>query len=140
MKVSTQNQLKGVIIDIKEDSVSVEVSVKLPCDDIIVAVVATESMKNMGLKIGDTASTHIKATDVILGTGALEVSARNLLSGEIETIKEGVVSSEILLDLGDYCYLSSIITTASVERLNLEPGKSVFAIIKASNVVLSNRN
>jgi molybdate transport system regulatory protein len=63
-----------------------------------------------------------------------------LLSGEIETIKEGVVSSEILLDLGDYCYLSSIITTASVERLNLEPGKSVFAIIKASNVVLTNCN
>ena len=60
-------------------------------------------------------------------------SIRNRLAGTIEKIVSDKVVSEVLIRIAAG-NVTSIITTGSVERMNLKEGDNVFAIIKATEV------
>jgi molybdopterin-binding protein len=66
----------------------------------------------------------------------MKISARNLLKGKIKTVNPGAVNTEVVIELPDGAEIVSIITKASADRLGLAPGKEVYAIIKASNVMI----
>jgi molybdate transport system regulatory protein len=66
----------------------------------------------------------------------MKISARNVLSGTISAIAKGAVNAEITIKLQGQETVVSIITNSSVERLGLDEGKSAFAIIKASDVMV----
>jgi molybdopterin-binding protein len=63
----------------------------------------------------------------------VSTSSRNRLSGTIEKIVSDKVVSEVTIRTAAGT-VTSIITTGSVERMNLKQGDSVFAIIKATEV------
>ena len=67
----------------------------------------------------------------------MKISARNMLKGFIKEVKEGVVNDEIIIELTDGAEITSIITKSSAKRLELEKGKKVYAVIKASNVMIA---
>ena len=66
----------------------------------------------------------------------MKISARNILSGKVAKVEHGEVNSEITIELPGGTLLTSIITKASAERLNLAPGKQAYAIVKASDVLV----
>ncbi len=66
---------------------------------------------------------------------AVEISSRNQLRATIVRIERSAIMSEVIMRLGDGQELVSAITTSSVERLNLQVGDEVFAIVKATEVM-----
>lgn len=66
----------------------------------------------------------------------MKISARNILKGKVKQIKAGAVNSEIVVELAGGGEVVSIITKESAENLGLVKGKDVYAIIKASNVMI----
>jgi len=70
------------------------------------------------------------------GGERVKLSARNMLKGKVKSIKQGAVNSEVVVQLPGGLEITSIITKASAENLSLKEGKDVYAIIKASNVIL----
>ena len=67
----------------------------------------------------------------------MKLSARNILKGTIKKIIPGVVNSEVIIELSGGETIVSIITKESVESLELKEGKEVYAVIKASNVMVA---
>ncbi len=63
----------------------------------------------------------------------MSTSIRNRLAGTIEKIVSDKVVSEVVIRTAAG-NVTSIITTGSVERMNLKEGDNVFAIIKATEV------
>ena len=63
----------------------------------------------------------------------MSTSIRNRLAGKIEKIVSDKVVSEVVIQTAAGT-VTSIITTGSVERMNLKEGDTVFAIIKATEV------
>jgi molybdopterin-binding protein len=63
----------------------------------------------------------------------MSTSIRNRLSGTVEKILSDKVVSELVIKTAAG-NVTSIITTGSVERMNLKEGDKVFAIIKATEV------
>jgi len=63
----------------------------------------------------------------------VSTSIRNRLAGTIEKIVSDKVVSEVVIRTAAG-NVTSIITTGSVERMNLKEGDNVFAIIKATEV------
>ena len=61
------------------------------------------------------------------------IDIRNRLPGTIEKIVSDKVVSEVVIQTAAGV-VTSIITTSSVERMNLKEGDAVFAIIKATEV------
>ena len=67
----------------------------------------------------------------------MKLSARNMLKGKVTQIKPGAVNTEVVLELPGGTQITSIITKESAENLGLAVGKSAYAIIKASNVMIA---
>ena len=66
----------------------------------------------------------------------MEISARNVLKGTVKQVTPGAVNNEIVVEVAGGTEVVSIITKSSSDRLGLAPGKQVYAIIKASNVMI----
>jgi molybdopterin-binding protein len=63
----------------------------------------------------------------------MSISIRNRLPGTIEKIVSDKVVSEVVIRTAAGI-VTSIITTVSVERMNLKKGDKVFAVTKAISV------
>jgi molybdopterin-binding protein len=66
----------------------------------------------------------------------MKVSARNIVPAWVKTVTPGAVDSEVVMELAPGIEMVSIITKVSAERLGLKPGAKVYAIVKASNVMI----
>jgi molybdopterin-binding protein len=67
----------------------------------------------------------------------MKLSARNILKGKVKQVKIGAVNSEIVLELSQGVEIVSIITKESAEKLQLAVGKTAYAVVKASNVMIA---
>jgi molybdopterin-binding protein len=65
----------------------------------------------------------------------MKFSARNQLKGKIVDVKKGATTAHVRIDIGGQIVTASI-TNESVEELGLAPGKTAYAIVKASNVMV----
>lgn len=63
----------------------------------------------------------------------VQLSGRNQLPGEIIEIKRSDVVCEVVLQVGEH-QVSGVITTTSVDNMNLQVGDQVTALIKATAV------
>jgi len=68
--------------------------------------------------------------------GKMKISARNVLAGKILSIKPGTVNDEIVVKLTGGDEIVAIITKGSSKSLKLSKNKKVYAIIKASSVMI----
>ena len=67
----------------------------------------------------------------------MRISARNTLKGKVKEIVKGAVNTEVTIALPGDGEIVSIITNKSVTDLGLTMGKDVYAVIKASNVMIA---
>jgi molybdopterin-binding protein len=65
----------------------------------------------------------------------MKLSARNQLKGKIVEVKNGATSAHVRIDIGGQTLTASI-TNDSVDELKLEKGKTAYAIIKATSVMV----
>jgi len=63
-------------------------------------------------------------------------SARNQFVGSIVSLKEGAVNTEIVIQLKGDDQIVATVTCESAKRLGLKVGKEVYALIKASHIIL----
>jgi len=66
----------------------------------------------------------------------MKLSARNALQGKVKAVNEGMVNVEVVVELPGGQEVVSVITKNSAQRLGVKVGKEVYAIIKATSVML----
>jgi molybdopterin-binding protein len=66
MKLSARNNLKGKVVDISKGQVVAKVKVDVG-GQFITSLVSIEAVDDLELKVGDTVSAFIKASEVIIG-------------------------------------------------------------------------
>ena len=67
----------------------------------------------------------------------MKLSARNQLKGKVVKVKRGLVNAEVIVHLPGGEEIVSIVTIESIKALGLKSGVEVYAVIKASNVLLA---
>jgi molybdopterin-binding protein len=65
----------------------------------------------------------------------MKLSARNQLKGKITDVKKGATTTHVRIDIGGQIIIASI-TNESADELKLEKGKTAYAVIKASSVIV----
>lgn len=66
----------------------------------------------------------------------MHLSARNNLKGKIIKMVPGSVNTEVHLQLTGGETIVSVITMESAANLGLEVGKEVYAVVKASSIMI----
>lgn len=66
----------------------------------------------------------------------MKLSARNQLKGTIVSIQEGAVNGIVKIDIGGGNVISSTISMSAIQELGLEVGKTAYAVIKATSVMV----
>lgn len=67
----------------------------------------------------------------------MRISARNVLKGKITKLVPGAVNSEVTVEMPNGTQIVSVITKASAKSLGLKKGRDVYAVIKASSVMIA---
>jgi molybdopterin-binding protein len=65
----------------------------------------------------------------------MKLSARNQLKGKIVDVKKGTTTAHVRIDISG-TVITAAITNDSVDELKLEKGKTAYAIIKATSVMV----
>lgn len=137
LKTSARNQYRGRVCKLTRGAVNTEVELALSDSIALVAIITNDSVERMELAVGSEAIALIKSSWVLLSRDSgLKTSARNQLIGKVSQIAEGEVNAEVTLDLGDGKTLTAMVTSTSLEELELEVGVSATALFKASSVIL----
>ncbi len=66
----------------------------------------------------------------------MKVSARNVFPGTVSQVREGAVNAEVTLTLTGGTELVAVVTLDSVKSLELAPGTSAVALVKAPWVMV----
>lgn len=66
----------------------------------------------------------------------MKLSARNQLKGKILKVEEGLITSKVVIDLGNGNKITSIISKDAIAELDLKPGDTAYAIIKSTEVII----
>ena len=137
MQISARNQIAGVVELISNGTVNAEIHIKLKSGYIMVSVITNTAVNNLNLKLGDEVVAIFKSSTVLITTDTtLNISARNKFEGTVDSINQGEINSELIIDIGNGDKIASVITTNSIDRLTIKEGAQVSAIIKASDVMI----
>lgn len=66
----------------------------------------------------------------------MKLSARNVLKGTVKKIVQGAVNTEVVIELPGGALVTAVITKESAHSLGIAEGKSAYAVIKASEVIV----
>ena len=136
------NKLKATIVNIESSGhISlVDLRVASPSGsgesqvDIFSCVIIETAETAEYLKIGNEVFILFKETEVSIGKNLSgQISLRNQIHGTIKHIERGGVLSKIILDYQGM-EIGSVITTRSADKLNLQIGDAVVALVKANEV------
>ena len=130
------NRLKGKIELIKshDEMLLIELNVQ---HIKIIAIIIGRPNDYSYLEIGNEMAILFKETEVAISTNkTLDISIQNKLTCTVSSILKGKLLSQINLNFIDFT-LTSIITTNSVQNLNLKPQDTVTALIKPNKIILS---
>lgn len=138
MKTSARNQFRGTVKSVRRGAVNADVVIDLGEGVEVYANITNDSVAELGLKRGRNVVALIKASFVVLATGDdVQVTARNRLSGMIDSVVKGPVNSEVKVQLAGTRTLIAVISSAGLKELKLRRGSPVCALINASQVLIA---
>lgn len=138
MRISAKNVFSGTVCEIVRDISVAQVVLELKSGNKITAVVSNDSVDALTLTVGVSAYALVKASSVMIAKepGGLSISAKNLIRGHISKITESAVLGEVVLAIGAGETITATITDGSVKKLALQEGDEVWAVIKATSVII----
>ena len=135
--LSARNKITGVVKEIKAGAVNGIVKVETAAGGCLTATISMEAVRELGISAGKTVTAVVKATDVLMATDFIKISARNQFKGIVSSIENGVVNAVVKLDVAAGIGFTSTISMEAVQELGLAVGKEAVAVIKATNVMIS---
>ena len=128
------NKLKGHIVEIhQEDRLSL---IKIDVNQTLFTSIIIEDLVPK-FKLNQTVELLFKATEVIISKEENpNISLQNKIDCKIIQLKTGELLSDLTLDFFG-TKIHSIITTQSVERLNLAVNQNITAMVKTNEIMLA---
>lgn len=92
-------------------------------------------VNSFGITNEDSVKLLFKANEVLIATKESQVSAKNAFLGKVIKIEQGLILSEVTLEFQESS-IKSIITTNSLQTLNIKEDMTFLWFVKANEVTL----
>jgi len=128
--------LHGTVESVRENGHTCDVAIRYASE-----LLQAKCSPALALQEGDAVAFMVEANQIIIATGAVAISAQNLLVGEIVEIEEEAQDVSLFLRLESGELLRVLITSRSLEQFGLQVGSRCFAYFKTYNItILGERN
>ena len=135
--ISAENQLDGVVRAVHSGAVNDEIEIVLRGGQPVAVTVTRASTTAMQLVAGKRVTALLPANQIILSARqGTEFSADNQLTGVVSARRDGAVSCEIDVQVGDGLTLTAMLTEGSAGEMALSEGVFVNAWFNAANMIL----
>jgi molybdopterin-binding protein len=67
MRISARNQIKGTVVAVKKGATTSHVRIDIGGGNLVTSSITNEAVDALGIKVGDTVTAVIKASDVMIG-------------------------------------------------------------------------
>jgi molybdate transport system regulatory protein len=138
-RTSARNLFAGRVAEIARGEILSEIMLKTSFGHRIVSVITNTSLENLGLRKGSPATALIKAPSVAIAKdeNPPRISARNILSGRVKSIRSDGVLTEATVMLSGDTQVCALITAHSAKSLALAEEDDVWVSFDTSAVILS---
>ena len=137
MKSSSRNMISCDIKEFQLAEYNTKVELSFSEDLVLHAIIPTATFSDMDLEKGKKVFALIQESSIMLATNNPQgISARNIFKCNIAALKTDAVSTEVKLSIGSNT-LTSAISNDSLESLEFKIGQEVYAIIKATDIIVS---
>lgn len=92
-------------------------------------------VNSFGIAKEESVKLLFKANEVLIATKESQVSAKNAFLGKVIKIEQGLILSEVTLEFQESS-IKSIITTNSLQTLNIKEDMTFLWFVKANEVTL----
>lgn len=138
MKTSARNTFTGTVTGLRKAGPLAEVELTTASGLKVVSVITDESATSLGVEPGKALVASVKAPWVILVKEPdLRTSGRNRFMAKVTAIQADEISAEVLGEMEDGTTLCALVTEHSVSSLGLSVGDTVWFVMKAFSVILS---
>jgi len=137
MQLSIRNRFPATVEAVTSGPAMTAVSVRLDGGQRITAAITSEAAEDLGLHADQAVEILIKSTEISVALDTVgRVSIRNLLPGTITAVNHGEAMSTVKIAIAGDDMLTAAITRESADDLGLEPGTTVTAMIKSTDVAV----
>jgi molybdate transport system regulatory protein len=135
---SARNAFFGKIVNIERGDIQARVSLVNVSGQELSALITSESLDRLGLRLGQLITAEVKAPWILLQCGPRPAasSADNQLQGTLIRINRGKVSSEYVIQMQDGTELCVLIATSKGDALALKKGDLVWALFSGFAVIV----
>jgi molybdate transport system regulatory protein len=138
MQLSIRNQFVGTIESVTAGPAMAAVHVRLTGGPDVTAAITTDAATDLNLAVGSAVRVLITSTEVSVAVDPVgRVSIRNQLPGTVQSVDHGAAMTVMKIELAGGGVLTSAITRESAQDLGLDPGQSVTALVKSTDVALA---
>lgn len=137
-RTSARNAFFGRVAQVQKGDIQSVVVVESLGGHAVSSIITNESLKNLGVTEGSFVTAEIKAPWVVLEAcdEMPRATASNRFLGEVELVRSGELTSEVIVALSDGTRLCALITSKSAKELKLTEGQKLWAMFNAFAVVL----
>ena len=137
-RTSARNAFFGRVAQVQKGDIQSMVVVESLGGHAVSSIITNESLKNLGVTEGSFVTAEIKAPWVVLEAceEMPRATASNRFLGEVELVRLGELTSEVIVALSDGTRLCALITTKSAKELDLTESQKLWAMFNAFAVVL----
>jgi molybdate transport system regulatory protein len=66
LKISARNRLKGKVLSVEKERITAKVKIEITVPAVITALISTEAVDDLDVKVGDSVEAVVKATEVMI--------------------------------------------------------------------------
>ena len=136
MQISARNQIQAQVISVESANVNAKIHLKLKSGQVLVSVITKEAVENLHIEENQTVTAIFKSSSVLLSTLEDEKSEENRLKGIVTQIDTDAQNAKVLVDIGNYDKIVSVMPIDALEKMDLKIGSSVMAIIKTNDIMV----
>ncbi len=134
---STRNVFQCEVLTVDKGPVDVEVTLRAPPDDRIVALVTNDAARELALAPARKALALVKAPFVELRARRGAERKPNQFFGKVLRRSDSETKSEIVLDIGGARTMTAVVSRGVADALKLAPGVETAAHFEAGDVILA---
>ncbi|WP_373032224.1 TOBE domain-containing protein [Sulfurovum sp.] len=136
MQISARNQIQAKVVSVKCENVNAKIRLKLKCGQELISVITKEAVENLHIEEKQTVIAIFKSTAVLL-SGMRDVKSKeNVVEGIVTKIEKDVENVKVLVDIGNHDTIVSVMPIEILEKMELNEGSSVKAIINANDIMI----